>query len=66
MKAFRQIIRRVAENPALALGARYVRSNGRIDYRKRGARLLIESHGEALGVLVAAVWKKKSLVYGQR
>jgi xanthine dehydrogenase accessory factor len=51
MKALQQIIERVAENPSQPRAlATLVQTEGST-YRKRGARLLIESDGRTLGVL---------------
>ncbi|MEY2487508.1 MAG: xanthine dehydrogenase accessory factor [Verrucomicrobiota bacterium] len=51
MKAFQQIIRRVAENPSRRWAlATLVQTEGST-YRKPGARLLVDSDGGTLGVL---------------
>jgi xanthine/CO dehydrogenase XdhC/CoxF family maturation factor len=65
MKALRQIIKRVAENPwqpwALAT---LVQTEGST-YRKPGARLLIEPDGKTLGVLSGGCLEEEIGRYGQ-
>jgi xanthine dehydrogenase accessory factor len=66
VKALQQIIRRVAENPlrswALATLVQTVGST----YRKPGARLLVDSDGETLGVLSGGCLEEEIACCGQR
>jgi xanthine dehydrogenase accessory factor len=51
MKALQQIVRRVAENPAQPWAlATLVQTEGST-YRNPGARLLVDSDGDTLGIL---------------
>jgi xanthine dehydrogenase accessory factor len=66
VKAFRQIIRRVAENPSRAWAlATLVQTEGST-YRKPGARLLVDSDGGTLGVLSGGCLEEEIARRGQK
>jgi xanthine/CO dehydrogenase XdhC/CoxF family maturation factor len=65
MKALRQIIKRVAENPSRPWAlATLVQTEGST-YRKPGARLLVERNGKTLGVLSGGCLEEEIGRYGQ-
>ena len=66
MKALQQIIRRVAENPSRSWAlATLVETQGST-YRKPGARLLVDSEGDTLGVLSGGCLEEEIGRYGRR
>ena len=65
MKALQQIIRRVAENPSRPWAlATLVQTEGST-YRKPGARLLVDSDGDTLGVLSGGCLEEDIARHGQ-
>jgi xanthine dehydrogenase accessory factor len=66
VKSLQQIIRRVAENPSRAWAlATLVQTKGST-YRKRGARLLVDSAGGTLGVLSGGCLEEEIARHGQK
>jgi xanthine dehydrogenase accessory factor len=66
MKALQQIIRRVAENPSRPWAlATLVQTEGST-YRKPGARLLVDSDGDTLGVLSGGCLEEEIARHGQK
>ena len=66
MKALKQIIRRVAENPSRPRAlATLVQTEGST-YRKPGARLLVDSDGGTLGVLSGGCLEEEIARHGQK
>src|SRR5438876_2466634 len=66
MKALQQIIRRVAENPSRTWAlATLVQTEGST-YRKPGARLLVDSDGNMLGVLSGGCLEEEIARQGQK
>jgi xanthine dehydrogenase accessory factor len=65
VKAFQQIIRRVAENPSCPWAlATLVQTEGST-YRKPGARLLVDSDGGTIGVLSGGCLEEEIARHGQ-